>query len=69
MVGYLERGAAADVFAIDAASGDILAQQSVVALEQGGVEACWAMVLTVLWIGLGEGCGRMGCRPRGLPAC
>jgi hypothetical protein len=28
------------------------------------VGACWVMVLMLLWIGLGGGFGRMGCRPR-----
>jgi hypothetical protein len=39
VVGHPDRGAAAAVFAIDAASGELLAEQSVVANEQGGGSA------------------------------
>ena len=38
VVGHPDRGAAAAVFAIDAASCDLLAEQPVVAIEQGGWE-------------------------------
>ena len=64
MVGHPDCGAAAAVFAIDAASGELLVEQPVSPSNRGVVGACWAMVLMLMWIGLGGGFGRMGCRPR-----